>query len=192
MGVREERATARSLRKSLESTLAGLKALLGSLERSGFKEAIEPYRRLQIVLLQQRLWSRTYRRKELDPLWIEIGSTAGEIDRIMRSFHGVMGALKEIENIESLDDTPHSDESTLSENGKEVLPELIVDLLAKQFSFSAIQFANSSDLDDAERKELLRKLTQASILERRGWGRGLSYQLTEEVHNNLVSKLKAS
>lgn len=99
MSAGEERRTARSLEKSLESTCRGLRLFLDTLERSGMREAQHAYRELQLVLLQQRLWARTYRRAELDPLWRKLAETAGALHEIFAGFAAILEPLRYLESV---------------------------------------------------------------------------------------------
>ena len=90
---------ARGLQQSLASTSAGLAAFLAMLRDSGLAEAAHGYRAMQMVLVQQRLWTQTHRRDELLPLFASIAETAGELHRVFASFASVMAPLKELDRL---------------------------------------------------------------------------------------------
>lgn len=89
----------KGLKQSLESTDVGLKQFLQSLEKSGMIEALQGYRALQTVLVQQRLWARTHGRTQVDPAFRSIAKTAAELHRIFSAYADAMKPLKELDRI---------------------------------------------------------------------------------------------
>jgi hypothetical protein len=195
MTVREERKTARSLERSLRSTQQGLAALLNSLERSGLGEAVSSYQELELVLLQQRLWSRTYRRDELNALWREIAETATAIHAILAPFSAVMDTLREVDRIEPRDERPAPQAAAPSPEARMALKDTIsnelVDLLLDELFISHFKLARHLSWPDDVRQARLQQLTEGGILERRGWGRGLSYRLAPESRQKLASQMES-
>jgi hypothetical protein len=193
MSVRQERETARSLEKSLRATQQGLATLLRSLEGSGFAEALPSYQEMQWVLLQQRLWSRSYRRDELNPLWRKIGETAAAIRAILAPFGAVMDALKDIHRIEPADGAaqPDAPSSTPDEAGMcpDATSEELAALLVETLSLSHVRLCRSLPWSGEERRARLRALVAAGALERRGWGRGQSYRLTAASRRQVAAGL---
>jgi hypothetical protein len=169
------------LGRSLESTVRGLRALLGSLERSGFKEAAAPYREMQLVLLQQRLWSRNHGRVDLDPLWSELAATARAIDEILAEFGDVMGDLAELDRIEPgpAGAVHRPADGTL---------ELAALLAGGSVSGASLRQRLSWPPD--ERRRRLAALVRSGVLERRGWGRSLSYRLAEPARERVAAELR--
>ena len=88
-----------NLKESLESTDEGLKKFLASLRQAGMPEAVQAYRAMQMVLVQQRLWTHQHRHDQLLPSFRSIARTTGEIHKIFASFADVMKPLKEIDKI---------------------------------------------------------------------------------------------
>jgi hypothetical protein len=187
MSVKEERKTARSLEKSLKSTHQGLAAFLQSLERSGFTEAVSAYQQMQIVLIQQRLWSRGYRRDELNPLWRKIAETAGAICDILAPFSAIMETLKDIDRIEAADGglAPRRAEGAPEDPAMNELADLLMD----ELTVSHFKLSCSLSWPEEERKSRLRELIAAGVIERRGWGRGQSYRLTPASRQWLATEL---
>jgi len=165
------------LRGSLESTRDGLATLLASLEQSGFGEATAPYREMQLVLLQQRLWSRTHGRDDLDPLWSEIAETAARIHAILAAFAEIMGELSALDRIEpGGSDAAHPPGDTLE--------------LARMFTEGARVSGSALHARLAWPPDLLRRrlaeLVRDGVVERRGWGRSLSYRLAAPADEQLT------
>lgn len=169
------------LAASLQSTRRGLETLLRSLETSGFADSIGPYREMQVVLLQQRLWSRSQERAELDPEWEEIARTARAIEEILSGFASVMGELGQLDRIE-----PGPDGRRAPLRGA-VEPELAAALVGP--SVSALQLAAVLPWPEDVRRRRLSELVAAGVLERRGWGRGLSYRPAGRARSRLTDAL---
>jgi hypothetical protein len=89
----------KNLAESLASTDEGLKAFLASLRQARMPEAVQAYRAMQMVLVQQRLWANEHRREQLLPRFRAIAQTAAEIHRIFSSFADVMKPLKELDKL---------------------------------------------------------------------------------------------
>ncbi len=168
------------LRRSLESTLRGLRALLDSLERSGFRDAAGPYREMQVVLLQQRLWSRNHGRVDLDPLWAELAATARAVDAILADFGSVMTDLADLDRIEP------GPAGAVPRAADEAL-ELAVLLSERSVSGASLRRGLPWPADLRRRR--LAALVRGGVLERRGWGRSLSYRLTEQARERLAAEL---
>ena len=188
MTVKEERETARSLRKSLESTHQGLQLLLESLKRAGFDKAVDSYGQMQLVLMQQRLWSRSYRRSELDPLWKQVAETAGKIRSILAPSARVMGSLEQIDRIESVEEVTEQQSDVQPE--QEPLARELAGLLLEGLALSRARVTGSA-LADREAQARLRALVAAGVLEPHGWGRSRSYRLAESSRQQLADALAA-
>ena len=176
----EARGAPPDLRRSLESTREGLDALLTSLEGSGFSEAIGPYEEMKLVLIQQRLWSRNQGRWDLDPAWAEIARVAGAVHEILAGFDAVMRELAEIDRIE-----PTYDGASVQVNGRVELARFV----AEGTSLSERSLRSTLPWPDDVRRRRLAELVQAGVLERRGWGRGLSYRLSEASRRDLTGRI---
>lgn len=198
MGPREARKTAESLAESLKSTARGLELLQQSLERGGFKAAIAPYNQMQHVLLQQRLWAVDNRRSELDPEWREIAARAKAIHAILEPFTAVMAVLKDIDRI-------HSGEAAFSSSAppKAKAPEKspapppdpltgeLVNVLLDSLSVSGVRLEREMTCPDDVRARHLKALTRAGAVQRRGWGRGRSFQLSPETRQRIAGQIAA-
>ena len=167
--------TAAVLAKSLESTRRGLALFLESLERSGFKDAVAAYQQMHLVLLQQRLWARAHRRRELEPLFEAIRAAAGSIHRILSGLAAAM------EGVRRLDAPPVAapDKRALEPVGAAALLE---QMLAR-VSVSAWRVARDTG---GRGCAALEQLTEAGLLAARGRGRGRSFRLSPAVCRGLA------
>jgi Fic family protein len=155
---------AKVLKGSLESTCKGLAVFADSLKTSGFEEAIPKYRQLEAVLVQQRLWCKNRKRAELDPFWQEIARKAEQIHKVMSPLAEVM------KNLKSVDSLTQKEEKTS-------LQAKILETLAKP-KFTSLH--SLSKLLGCEKNALtteIRNLVQKGVVEKRGWGNGISYRL---------------
>jgi len=178
MSAGEERRTARSLEKSLESTCRGLRLFLDTLERSGMREAQHAYRELQLVLLQQRLWARTYRRAELDPLWRKLAETAGALHEIFAGFAAILEPLRYLESV------GEPEAASAARDRPPAVDELHEALLSR-VGFTRREVERLS----ADEAAAIERLVKAGVLEPRGWGRGRAYRLTPTVRRHLAAQL---
>lgn len=178
MSAAEERRTARSLEKSLESTYRGLRLFLETLERSGLREAAQAYRELQLVLIQQRLWARSYRRSELDPLFRKLAEAAGALHEIFAGFAAVFEPLKYLESVGAVQvvESPPAGQLATS-----TAPEALLER-------AGITARELSGLDSNE-AAAIERLLEAGLLERRGWGRGRAYRLAPGARRQLAAQL---
>jgi hypothetical protein len=85
---------AATLASTQQTTARGLGVFLESLERSGFREAVKSYQQLQWVVLAQREWARSQRRRELDPGWKEIASHAESLHGLFSSMASALEPLR--------------------------------------------------------------------------------------------------
>ena len=92
----------KGLKQSLESVDTGLKKFLQSMKDSGMTEALQGYRAMQVVLVQQRLWAHSNGRTALAPLFRSIAQTAGELHRVFSGYAEAMRPLKELDRITRL------------------------------------------------------------------------------------------
>jgi hypothetical protein len=171
------------LRHSLESTLRGLRTLVASLEGSGFKDAAGPYADMHLVLVQQRLWSRNQGRSDLDPLWEDIAATAGTAHEILSGFDAVMGDLAEIDRLEPATDSREH-------GGTDEALEL-ARLFAAGTAVSGAALRARLSWPEHERRRILARLVASGVLERRGWGRSLSYRLAGAARTRVADELGA-
>jgi hypothetical protein len=170
------------LRTSLESTRLGLARLLESLESSGFREAIGPYDDMRLVLLQQRLWTRANDRADLDALWEEIAATARAVHEILSGFAAVMAELADLDRTEPDPPRARQSDEESAELGR---------LLAVETAVSGRMLQERLPWPPEVRRRVLADLVAAGILERRGWGRSLSYRLGERGRAHVSSQFTA-
>lgn len=156
------------LERSLESTSRGLASLLESLRASGLEAAARPYNDMQLVLLQQRLWSRNNGRDDLDPYFAAIAANARAIHRILGEFDAAIERLAEVDRLEASGGAAPPPSSAA-----------LAAVLVGETTVSSARLAALLGWPDEDRKRFLRQLVEAGVLERRGWGRGLSYGLSD-------------
>jgi hypothetical protein len=161
-------AAAPAVDRSLAATNEALEALLASLRRSGLEAAAQPYDRMQQVLVQQRLWSRSNGRTDLDPQFAAIAANARAIQRILGAFSTAIEHLTEIDRIEPSGGRPAPPPSSAA----------LADLLLGRGTVSAARLA-ALEWPAEERRRFLGSLVAAGVLERTGWGRSLGYRLSE-------------
>jgi len=178
MSAGEQRRTARSLEKSLESTCRGLRLFLETLERSGMREAQHAYREMQLVLLQQRLWARTYRRAELDPLWRKLAETAGALHEIFAGFAAILEPLRYLESVGEPETAPAA-------RDRPPAGDELHEALLSRVGFTRREVERLSTGEAAA----IERLVKAGVLEPRGWGRGRAYRLTPAVRRRLAAQL---
>jgi hypothetical protein len=169
-----------TLEESLAATARGLEVLLRSLEQGGFREAVGPYRDMQLVLRQQRLWSLSNGREDLDPQWRRIASTARAISETLLEFAAVATEIGELDRIQSARKT--------ATNGADSELQLPEHLLATAKA-SALALDRGLGWTPDERRQRVASLVDAGVVERRGWGRSLSYRLTEDARRRLAAHL---
>lgn len=197
MSAKEARQTAQSLEGSLKSTAHGLDILLQSLERSGFKAAIAPYKQMQHVLLQQRLWSVRRNRRELDSLWKELADKAEAIHAILGPFSDIMANLKDLDRIHTASDVvPETNKPTAppAKPQQEIAHPVkaqVIKLMLQDMGISGVRLVRNLDCAEQDRKAQLRALVASGAVVQRGWGRSRSYQLSSKVQQKLAADLTA-
>jgi uncharacterized membrane protein len=87
---------ARALRETLRGATKGLTAFRDSVARSGMPEALADYRKLQSVLVNQRMWASRLGRKELDPDFTALAKVVGEIHATMAAYEQTFRPLKSL------------------------------------------------------------------------------------------------
>lgn len=186
ISVAEERKIARSLEKSLESTCRGLALFHESLERGGLREALKPYQRMQIVLAQQRLWSRNYCRNELEPLWHKLSQIAAVMHEIFAGFADVMDTLKNLNSVQMSKGSVAVPAHSAQVREDAVALEALEALLSSGYlSAQKIRGLPSA----GESMVLIGQLLESKILEASGWGRGRSYRLSPDALHELTMRI---
>lgn len=167
------------LERSLASTRQGLATLLESLRASGLEAAARPYADMQLVLLQQRLWCRNNGREDLDPYFADIAASARAIHRILTAFDAAIARLARVDRL-GPSGQPSAPPASSAELAAVLLEEGVV---------SNARLAARLDWPEDDRRRFLRSLVEAGVLERRGWGRGLSYRLSDAVRRRAADEV---
>jgi hypothetical protein len=183
----EDDRIAQKLAKSLESTSGGLAAFSTSMQP--IKDALKPYRQMQLVLMQQRLWAERHPREDLNPLWQKIAASSRELHEVFSGFAEVMDALRSIDSL-TQPAGPIEKKAPAGEPRAESRrdPDEALARWAEQaltgFNLSPARLA----VMRPKRKTAaqVKTLAQAGILEARGRG---SYRLTERARRALALKL---
>jgi len=177
--AQSEDRMARTLAQSLESTSLGLEAFVKSVQT--FKEALHPYQQMQMVLVQQRLWSRQHARKDLDPLWQRIAASSRELHVVFSGFAGMMDLLRSIHTLEQPAPAPPK---------APLMDAALADWLEAALAGFALTPVRLAGLKPKRKTgAYLKKLEQEGLLER--YGRG-SYRLTAEARRKLAASLVES
>jgi hypothetical protein len=183
---KDDEQIARKLAASLDSTSGGLAAFLQSMQP--IKDALKPYRQMQLVLMQQRLWAEGRRRDELNPLWRKIAETSRELHEVFAGFAEIMQALRFVDGLKQPAEAAEKHEtpeapSQPRRQPDEALVRWIEEALAG-FKLSAARLA----VMKPKRKTAaqLKRLARAGILE--PFGRG-NYRLTESARRRIALKL---
>ncbi|MGH6894583.1 MAG: hypothetical protein ACREEP_20240 [Dongiaceae bacterium] len=178
-------AIAAKLEQSLRSTCRGLAAFRRSLEQAGLQDAVKPYRRMLLTLMQQRAWAAHHGRAELSPLWQELAATAGGIHAIMAEFATMMEALKHIDR----DVTPERPrEAPPAEVAAATEAAIALASVLGDFSLSPTRAAALGAGGNNESLSLDRLLA-AGVFEFRGRGRRSSLRIGEAVRRDLADCL---
>jgi hypothetical protein len=168
MKAQSDQEIATILKGSLQSTCRGLNLFANSLKTSGFAEAVPKYRQLEIVLIQQRLWSKNKSREELLALFQEIAQTAHQINKSIGPLSEIMGQLAVLDTFEEgKNQTPQEKE--------------ILKLLTTPQPMSSIKL---SKLLGKDRKTLgaeMRVLTKKGLVKTSGRGKGISYRVAGDI-----------
>jgi biotin operon repressor len=155
---------ASSLNQSLQSTIKGLKLFANSLKASGFAEAAPKYRQMEIVLIQQRMWSKNKNRKELDSTWREVAGVASQIYNALYPLSEIMNQIGAIE--------------TLSQEQEETkLQTKLLKLLSSPQPISLIRLGQLLGKDKKTIQSSMQSLIKNGKVQSRGRGNGRSYCL---------------
>ena len=194
--MKEPNEIARSLLESLESTQSGLRAFLASLRNSQMSEALDGYRGLQLILVQQRLWAINHGRTELMPHFDAVAKIAGEIHDILAPYAALMQLLSRLHKVtvdkggvhNIADNELFKDESRLNAKGPSKRPHVkdaqsiqIVELLLTHGPLSVAKMASLLDCERQVLQVSLRELTDTGIVFRKGRGGGISYRISEQI-----------
>jgi hypothetical protein len=180
------------LKQSLESTIQGLTAFLESLKKSGMPNAVNGYRQLQAVLIQQRLWAQNNSRRELDPFFQSIAQISADIDSILAPYVSVMCQLKDLDKLDRMEfsTTPlvsdAEEKATTAKSfhfpqRKETAKILGLILIHGQLSTANLATLSRIKIDNLRKR--LEELVKAGVIHRIGRGRGLTYSLSKDYIN---------
>jgi hypothetical protein len=183
----EDDQIAQKLAKSLDSTSCGLAAFSTSMQP--IKEALKPYRQMQLVLMQQRLWAQRHRREDLNPLWQKIAACSRELHEVFSGFTEIMEALRFIDSLEQPAEAIEKKGATGEAPAEppkepdEALARWVEEALTG-FRLSPSRLAVMRPKRNTAAR--VKKLAQAGMLEPHGRG---SYRLTESARRALALKL---
>ena len=148
------------------------------------KKSIPEYKKLQSILIQQRLWSQNNEQESLQPLWNELSNQATRIFDVLSSFSEIM---KEIKNINMISDNSVSmnnqeNSSKVERNTiftKEL--DLIITALSKPRYFTLEQLSIISNLDKKTILDLIEQLLEKRMVEKRKVGSKIQIRLHDEI-----------
>lgn len=188
------------LKQSLESAVRGLNAFLESLNRSGMPDAADGYRRLQAVLIQQRLWARNNSRSELDPLFQSIADAASDIGAILSPYSVVMSQLKDLNRIDSVEldqSNGEAAEEIVQKDETEgcFIPQSsdcakLIGLLLIRGSMSMKDLSKASRMKAELLRRRIKELIESGAVSRKGKGGGTTYRLSKEFIGSVLRKVE--
>ena len=164
----ETDAITNKLRVSLESTNKGLALFLDSLQKSGLQSSLPAYQQMMSVLIQQKNWTDTNSRSEMQPLWDEIAKNSEKMYQIMNAYSNIMNSLRSL-NASTL----KKNETKLPANNL----EKILNYMKKYSEFPISEISENLKLKKKEIKEELEPLVKKGKIERKGSGKTLSYRI---------------
>jgi hypothetical protein len=193
------------LAQSLASTLDGLAAFAASLERSGMPEALCDYTDLAEVLVHQRGHVLRQGRRDLDPLFEEIGRTARACEALLGGYAGAFGRIASagtdqpdqgpLADAAATADGPTADESGPDRSAAPAAPpptgRPLVALLLAEGPIGPRRAARRLGRPESELAPLWSDLVAAGLVECRGRGGGMSYRLAPAVAASLADALAA-
>jgi len=168
------------MKKSLENTSEGLKLFAESLKNSKLESAIPQYRQMQIILLNQKLWSDKQSIHEFDPLWEQIAEQSNKIFQIVSPYATIMEELKQIDTIQ-----PNEFKKT---DPKEKEKNESFDALQKPQFLSINKLSIMTNKDKPKIIKELEPLVKEGLVEKRGRGRNLSFRFIEKQKNEKIQK----
>ena len=158
---------ANKLKVSLESTNKGLTLFFDSLQKSGLQSSLPAYQQMMSVLIQQKNWTDTNSRTEMQPLWDEIAKNSEKMYQIMNAYSNIMNSLR------SLNTSIKKNEPKLSAGNL----EKILNYMKKYSEFPISEISENLKLKKKEIKEELEPLVKQGKVERKGSGKTLIYRL---------------
>jgi hypothetical protein len=137
------------------------------------QQALDGYRQLQAVLIQQRLWARTQNRFELDTQFAAIGKVCTEIHAILDGYTQIMARLRDIA-------TYCESDSPEDLSRPPVLGDLEMKVLAKLIMLGAgslARFSKETNQDSQIVQAAFQHLSELQLIEARGRGLRKSFRL---------------
>jgi hypothetical protein len=189
--VDDDAAVAAGLRQSLESTRQGLQCFVDSLRASGMAGAAPAYRQLRSVLVQQRLWAESHGKGELIPLFRAIAEVAAAARTILAPYAEVMAGLEDLDRlteirIEAAVPPRAATAPALSPELREGGLAGVVAALLIHGPSSYRRLAWLSDVPDSGLASGLKRLVDAGVVRRKGWGRSASYLLSDSFVQSIL------
>ena len=175
---------ANKMKASLESTSKGLALFSDSLQKSGLHSSLSAYQQMMSVLIQQKNWTDTNSRTEMQPLWNEIAKNSEDMYQIMNAYSNIMNSLRTL-NANNLQKNKTKQSSDTAAN-----LEKILEYMKKYSEFPISDISENLNLKKKEIKEELDPLVKKGKIERKGRGKTLSYRLKETQSNSAKTKLK--
>ena len=156
---------------SLESTTRGLSLFSESLKKSGLVSSLPAYQQMMFVLVQQKKWSDSHSRIEMQQIWNEIISNSETMYQIMKAYSDIMNNLRML-------NVNNSQKKTT----KQILrkKDKILNHMKKYSEFSMSELSDNLEMKKKEIKEELDPLVKKGVLEQRGKGKTLKYRLKVE------------
>ena len=155
-------AVAQKMVASLVSASRGLEMFSDSLQKSGFVSSLPAYKQMMSVLVQQKRWSDSHSREEMQQIWDDIAKHADILYNIMKSYSDVMGVLRAINK--------HNQKPVQSENK----------ILQYMKRYSPIPVSELSENLKMKKKDInaeLEPFVKSGQIEKKGRGRNLCYRL---------------
>ena len=157
---------AEKMMKSLESTCNGLSMFSESLQNSGLGSSFSAYQQMMSVLVQQKKWSDSHSRKEMQQIWNDIAKHAENLYGIMKPYSEIMDVLRSI-NKDSTQVKP-----TVKENK----------ILHYMKKYPTISVSELSENLKMKKKDIIAELVpfvKKGSVEKKGRGKTLCYRLLE-------------
>jgi hypothetical protein len=158
----ETEVIAERMVNSLTSTCRGLEMFSDSLQKSGFVSSLPAYKQMMSVLVQQKRWSDSHSREEMQQIWDDIAKHADILYNILKSYSDVMDVLRAINK--------HTQKPAQNENKT----------LQYLKRYSLIPVSELSENLKMKKKDInaeLEPFVKSGKIEKKGRGRNLCYRL---------------
>lgn len=179
--------TARQLNESLAETERGLRTFLQSLERAGMRDALDGYRQLQAVLIQQRMWARTQNRFEMDTRFRALGGVCADIHDLLGGYVEIMGRLQHLADLRA-DTAPASEQRTATPKLNQDETKVLAFILMLGPA-SPARIGRELGLPRETLQPALDRLCELQMLHATGRGGGQAFRLTPAASAAAISAL---